>query len=358
MNMNKYKAISLFSGAGGMDIGFENAGINIISSQDFDKDCIKTLKANNKNAISGSIVDLIDSDLECNFLFPNNKKEELFCVFGGPPCQSFSMAGKREGVLDPRGQLFNQFVKVVEKTNPKYFVMENVKGLLSSTTMINNKEENVINIIINEFKKIGYNNIIYSVLNSADYGVAQKRERLIIIGTKDNDKKLFMPIPTHFKKHQLKNYRYQTVGDVVKGLIFNSKECMTFNDKTLKYIKKLNEGENWKQLSLKDQKDAMGEAFNSGGGKVGFFRRLSFSKPSPTILTSPCQKSTLLAHPTEDRPLSLDEYKRIQGFPDTWKLDGSLNSKYKQIGNAVPIKLAEAIANTIIAIDNNESEIK
>ena len=116
----------------------------------------------------------------------------------------------------------------------------------------------------------------------------------------------------------------------------------------LKYYRMLKEGQYWKDLPLDMQKEAMGKSFYLGGGKTGFLRRLSYSKPSPTLVTNPTMPATDLAHPTEDRPLSVEEYACIQEFPQDWQICGAILDQYKQIGNAVPIKLGEAIAKTIL----------
>jgi DNA (cytosine-5)-methyltransferase 1 len=115
------------------------------------------------------------------------------------------------------------------------------------------------------------------------------------------------------------------------------------------------EGGNWRDIPAEYQELAMGGAYFSGGGKVGFYRRLSYDQPSPTLVTSPVQKATMLCHPTKDRPLSVHEYARIQQFPDDWKFIGSANDKYKQIGNAVPCGLAEAVGKAILATANGSA---
>jgi DNA (cytosine-5)-methyltransferase 1 len=317
------KVVSLFSGAGGFDIGFEQAGLDVIISQDFNKDAIKTQKLNGRNAIGGDLVSLIENDKSCSFLSNGN---DIFCVVGGPPCQSFSTAGKRKGLDDPRGQLFNQYIHVVKTLNPKFFVFENVRGLVSSKSNTNGVDVNALELIINEFKKIGYENIVFDVLNSVNYGAPQFRDRLIIIGSKSKEDNLFLPYPTHFKTHQSQNHRWQTISKIKE---LEQSAFAKLSPKIKKYMPEIPEGGNWKSLSLEDQKTAMGGAFKSGGGKVGFFRRLSFSQPAPTLTTSPVQKSTLLCHPTEDRALSINEYAYIQGFPTSYKFHGSLASKYK-----------------------------
>lgn len=118
------------------------------------------------------------------------------------------------------------------------------------------------------------------------------------------------------------------------------------------------EGGNWRDLPEEVQRVAMGGAYASGGGKVGFYRRLSYSQPSPTIVTSPIQKATMMCHPTQDRPLSVTEYARIQQFPDSWVITGTMQERYKQIGNAVPVGLAKAIGEAIVSTATGRAEVK
>ena len=123
---------------------------------------------------------------------------------------------------------------------------------------------------------------------------------------------------------------------------------MNFPKYRLKYYRKLKEGQNWKNLSKSLQKEALGNSYYAGGGKTGFLRRLAWNKPSPTLVTDPTMPATDLAHPELDRPLSIQEYKRLQEFPDDWKLSGNLRYQYKQIGNAVPVSLGRAIGKLIV----------
>ena len=144
----------------------------------------------------------------------------------------------------------------------------------------------------------------------------------------------------------------------IKDLEDNPGECTHFSEERLKYLRLVPEGGNWRDLPENIVQAAMGGAYKSGGGKVGFYRRLSYSQPSPTVVTSPVQKATMMCHPTQDRPLSVREYARIQQFPDDWKITGTISNKYKQIGNAVPVGLAEAIGKAIIATAEGNAEIR
>lgn len=353
--MGNRKAISFFSGAMGLDLGLIEAGIDVVIGQDFEPACIQTMAANGHRGIEGDI-----RDITPEFMLDqaHMKVGESFLVCGGPPCQPFSTAGKRLGINDPRGSLFKEYVRMIDGIRPRFFIMENVKGLMSSPL----KDENgnptggkVLDVILSEFAKLNYSTV-YGVLDAVNYGVPQFRERFVLIGSRDNEE-IFLPAPTHFHIHQNPEYRWRTLGDTIKDLEDANGECAEFGENRLKYLQMVHEGENWKSLPESVIQEAMGGAYKSGGGKVGFYRRLSYSQPSPTVVTSPIQKATMMCHPTKDRPLSVAEYARIQQFPDNWKFIGTTVDKYKQIGNAVPVGLARAIGQMLISVDEGNSEV-
>lgn len=354
--MEDIKSISLFSGAMGLDIGLNMAGANIVIGQDVEQSCISTMEKNGHFGICGDIREISSETI---LSAAKMSRGEPFLICGGPPCQPFSTAGKRMGLNDPRGSLFMEFVRMIDEIRPRFFVMENVKGLLSAKL----KDEDgkttdtyVIDIILEEFKKLKYKTV-YGLLDAVNYGVPQFRERFVMIGSRDNEG-VFLPIPTHFQQHQNASARWVTLGEVIKDLEFCPGECETFSDSRLEYLKLVPEGGNWKDLPADVIKEAMGGAYESGGGKVGFYRRLSYSQPSPTVVTSPVQKATMMCHPTQDRPLSVKEYARIQQFPDSWEIVGTIQEKYRQIGNAVPVGLAHAIGDAVMATASGESTIK
>lgn len=352
----KPKVISLFSGAMGLDIGLSNAGLDIVIGQDFDANCVATMKANGHKVLEGDIRIITSGEL---LELAGLKKGEPFMICGGPPCQPFSTAGKRMGINDPRGSLFMDYVRMVDEIRPRFFVFENVKGLLS--TKLRDKDGNILDayvfdVILNEFKKLNYK-LVYGVLDAVNYGVPEFRERLIIIGSRDHED-IFLPFPTHFPIHQLAEYRWKTLGSAIKDLENSPGECASFSPDRERYLELVPEGGNWKDIPNDLLPAAMGGALNSSGGKVGFFRRLSYSQPSPTVVTSPVQKATMMCHPTQLRPLSVKEYARIQQFPDSWVFTGTLASKYRQIGNAVPIGLAKAIGSAVLATASGKAEVK
>ena len=356
--------ISLFSGAMGLDIGLEKAGLNVVIGQDFDESCVKTMLANGHNVLGGDIREIDPRKL---LELTGLSVGEPFLICGGPPCQPFSTAGKRLGINDPRGSLFMDFIRMIDYIRPRFFVMENVKGIMSAPLKhvpLVERDENdpdqrlgtVLDVILSEFDKLGYKTV-YGVLDAVNYGVPQFRERFVLIGSRDNEG-IFLPIPTHFQMHQDKAYQWKTVRDAIADLEFDKGECATLSEERLKFLKMVPEGGNWRDLPKDIIPIAMGGAYKSGGGKVGFYRRLSYDQPSPTVVTSPVQKATMMCHPTQDRPLSIKEYARIQQFPDDWIFTGTTAAKYRQIGNAVPVGLAEAIGKAVCAVADGNAVVE
>jgi len=356
--------ISLFSGAMGLDLGLKKAGLNIVLGQDSNLDCVATMKANGCNVYAGDI-----REIDPQNLLEQAKMQigEPFLICGGPPCQPFSTAGKRLGINDPRGSLFMEFIRMIDYIRPRFFVMENVKGIMSAPLKhIPIKDRGadykrdefgtVLDVVLSEFKKLGYKTV-YGVLDAVNYGSPQFRERFILIGSRDCEE-IFLPFPTHFQTHQNPEYRWRTIADVFNDINPSDNEVAILSNERMEYLRQIPEGGNWRDLPADQIKGAMGGAYTSGGGKAGFYRRLSFNQPSPTVVTSPIQKATMMCHPTEDRPLSVRECARIQQFPDDWIFTGTTVAKYRQIGNAVPVGLGEAIGKAIIAVASKTASVQ
>ena len=347
-----------------MDIGLAKAGLNIVIGQDFDPACVATMRANGHKVLGGDIREIDAADLLEQV---GLAQVEPFLICGGPPCQPFSTAGKRLGINDPRGSLFMDFIRMIDYIRPRFFIMENVKGIISAPlkhTPLAERDKNdpeqhlgtVLDVILSEFNKLGYKTV-YGVLDAVNYGVPQFRERFVLIGSRDNED-IFLPFPTHFQMHQDPAYRWRTLQDTIKDLEHDCGECAAFSKDRLAYLRLVPEGGNWRDLPEAVRMEAMGGAYGSGGGKVGFYRRLSYSQPSPTLVTSPVQKATMMCHPTQDRPLSIQEYARIQQFPDDWKFMGTSVAKYRQIGNAVPVGLASALGKAVLSVADQSAEIR
>jgi DNA (cytosine-5)-methyltransferase 1 len=322
--MRMKQCISLFTGLGGLDMGMEAAGLSVIASQEMDPSAVATLRSNDRHVVEGDICELIRKDPQCHFLTGNTR--EIFAVFGGPPCQPFSYHGKKLGFDDTRAKTYKAFVSVIKAVRPRFFVMETVNGFVS--------KPGALDLILKSFKAIKYK-IAYGIVNAADYGAPQLRKRLIIIGSRDGEN-ISIPEPTHTL--------HRTLGEALAGLQDDGAGAK-FTPKTLQLLHHVPEGGNWRNLPKHLQSQALGGCH--GGGLTGVCRRLSMAKPSPTVMCSPTQHTTLFAHPYEDRPLTVREYARIQGIPDTYRIEGPVLDRYKQIGNAVPLPLGEAIGRML-----------
>ncbi|MCD0168045.1 DNA cytosine methyltransferase [Deinococcus sp. 23YEL01] len=362
--------VSLFSGAMGLDIGLGQgisrqaaAGLGNLTelpelkvAVELDEAARSTITRNTSKDIH--VFDNIQNISAQEIIEATGIKQgEYFLVSGGPPCQPFSTAGRRDSLNDPRGSLFMDYVRIVEGLKPRFFVMENVKGILSAAIKHRPISERGIGfpaispeemqgsafqVILEELKSLNYS-ITYGLLNSADFGVPQKRERLIILGSRDGEG-ISLPQPTHGPTR----LPLVTVRDAWLDLKDEKPEYPAYPQSRKKYLELVPMGGNWRSLPLELQEEAMGGAYKSGGGKVGFYRRLALDLPSPTVTTSPSQKATDMCHPTELRPISVREAARLQQFPDSWIFEGKMLDKYRQIGNAVPIGLGRAIGKSIM----------
>lgn len=350
-------ALSFFSGAMGLDIGMSNGGIDALLACEFNKYCRMTIEKNRPDmALIGDINKYEPEEILRFAGIPEGRKVDV--IFGGPPCQAFSTAGARRALDDERGNVFLRYIEIVEKIRPTYVVIENVRGLLSAPYPYKDIEEPIkggaLCVILDRLKEAGYT-ISFELYNAANFGAPQIRERVVMIGKLGNDKVPYLT-PTHEEKNDYGLHPWRTLADAVDGIENKEQHFIEFPEKRLKFYRMLKQGQYWKDLPEEAQKEAMGAKLKLGGGKTGFYRRLSFSKPSPTLVTDPTMPATDLGHPIEDRPLSVEEYSRIQEFPDEWTICGPIKEQYRQIGNAVPIKLGEAIARTIIADMNGEEQ--
>ncbi len=351
----KYNVVSIFSGAMGLDLGLEKAGLNIAVSVEMDKLACQTIRSNtNIPVIENDINNVLTEDI---LTTAGLLKEQIFAVVGGPPCQAFSTAGKRLSLQDFRGNAIIRYLEIIKEISPEYFILENVRGLLSTPMNVVPEEYeeeyshiveiqgSMIYFLWNEFKKIGYS-LSFTLFNSANYGVPQARERVIIFGSKKG--RIPLPSPTHSRTGNETGKMWTTIKDAFEGLKQEEHQYLEIPQRIKKHLIHLTEGQNWRDLPEDIKREAMGKSLELDGGKTGFYRRLSYSEPSPTLLTSPIMNATLLAHPTEMRSLSVQEYARIQQFPDKWKFQGKLSDIFKQIGNAVPVGLGYVAGKTLV----------
>lgn len=354
------KYLSFFSGALGLDLGLEKAGFEPLLACEVDKYCIETI---NKNKPELPVInDIRDYTIEqIRGIAGLTENEPVDLVVGGPPCQAFSTAGARRSFEDERGNVFIKYLEVAAGLKAKFIVIENVRGLLSAP--LKHRPHNLrgegfpplteeelpggaLRFIVSFLKENGYG-VSFNLYNAANFGSPQVRERVVIVASKDG-KKLPYLLPTNSKSGEFGLPKWKTFKDAVEKIEnVTDSGCASFPEKRLKYYRLLGPGEYWKHLPDNLQSEALGKSFHSGGGKTGFLRRLAWDKPSPTLVTSPTMPATDLAHPSEDRPLSVAEYIRIQEFPDNWMFAGNVTQKYKQIGNAVPGSLGKAIGELI-----------
>lgn len=372
-NIKKYKMIDLFCGAGGLSLGFYNHNFIAEFANDIEDCCIDTYAFNHPEIETNKIV---KGDI--NKISKNIQKringQKIDVVIGGPPCQGFSMANRQRLIDDPRNVLYKSYVEVVKKTKPKFFVMENVKGML-----------NVANQVMEDFAKIGYS-AKYEVLNAKDYGVPQNRERLIYIGCNNQ---LNIDVDDIFKellKIKQKNKKY-VLGDALYGLKKleaktqkNSTENGTkqsgfvialAGNKSNDYIKLINNNRKYKytlnhQARYNNDRDIeifsrMNQGDKSDDPKIAdimpyktrndIFKdkyfKLENNKVCKTITAHMKFDCNMYIHPTQARGLTPREAARVQSYPDNYFFRGAYTKTYMQIGNSVPPLLGSAIATVI-----------
>jgi DNA (cytosine-5)-methyltransferase 1 len=313
--------LEVCSGCGGLSSGFMEAGFEPLLLNEMEKVFCETLRANHPGVPlhQGSMLDL---DL-------TSYKGRVDVLQGGVPCQAFSHAGERRGLEDPRGKLIVHFNTLIQQCEPRMFVIENVKGLTT-----HNKGE-TLQQILTLFANDGKYTVYHKVLNAKDYEVPQKRERIFIVGVHSSIKRPFVYPPKSTKKVILQ--------DVLENV--PASPGAKYPPAKANVLALVPPGGCWVDLPPEIQRSYMGEkGLAAGGGKRGIARRLSMQEQCLTLTTSPCQKQTERCHPIETRPLNVREYARIQTFPDSYSFAGSMANQYKQIGNAVPVKLAFAMA--------------
>lgn len=335
--LRDFTSVELFAGAGGLALGMHLAGFRHILLNEVDSMACKTLKRNHPEW------NVLEGDIRQIDFTPLNGRVDF--LSGGFPCQAFSYAGKKGGLNDTRGTLFFELARAVREIQPKVFMAENVKGLLS------HDDGRTLEVIRNAIAELGYTLVEPRVLKAIMYQVPQKRERLILVAIRnDIAHRVAFKWPDPYR-------RIMTLRDAFYGgeLFENDvpeSAGQLYPAKKARIMAMVPEGGDWRDLPVEEQKDYMGGSFYLGGGKTGMARRLSMDEPSLTLTCAPAQKQTERCHPTETRPLTVREYARIQTFPDNWEFEGSLSDQYKQIGNAVPVNLAYAIGRSLIRLFN------
>lgn len=326
-----YNVVELFAGAGGLALGLEQAGFKEVGLVEFDKNPCNTLRKNrpNWNVIEDDVVKVAEEGIRQYI----DKNIDIDLLSGGYPCQSFSYAGKKAGLEDVRGTMFYYYAEILSQLKPKVFLAENVKGL------VNDDGGKTLQIMIDVFTNIGYK-VQWKIHNALDFAVAQKRQRIVIIGIRNDlvDKADFKyPKPFTYKP---------TLKDALKDV--PKSEGQQYSEKKRNVLDLVPPGGCWINLPKDIAKEFMGASYYSSGGKRGMARRISWDEACLTLTCSPAQKQTERCHPDETRPFTTREYARIQSFPDEWIFEGSMASVYKQIGNAVPVNLAKSVGLAIV----------
>ncbi|NEO28852.1 MAG: DNA (cytosine-5-)-methyltransferase, partial [Kamptonema sp. SIO4C4] len=312
---------------------FENAGLSNSLLVEVNQDCVNTLKTNcpHWNVIHDDVKNI-------NFSQYNGNVD---IVAGGFPCQAFSYAGYGRGFEDTRGTLFFEMARCLSEIQPKIAVIENVRGLMS------HDKGKTLETILNTLKELGYNPV-YQVLSAQFLDVPQKRERVIILASRQ-DLNLSLSFP------QEKNYTI-SLREALKNC--PPSQGVQYNKRKKAVMELVPMGGNWRDLPVEVQKSYMKNSFYKGGGRTGFAKRLAWDEPALTVTCSPSQTQTERCHPEETRPLTVREYARIQTFPDDWQFVGSLSSQYKQIGNAVPVNMAYHLGCSLInALRGNTQDV-
>jgi len=329
--MGKLRVASLFSGCGGLDLGFTGAGFELVYANDNDKDVWKTFEKNHKLKIDKrSILDI-----------KSNEIPDCDGIIGGPPCQSWSLAGAMRGAKDKRGQLFYEYVRILKDKKPKFFVAENVPGIISKT----HKPE--FEKLLKEFDKIGYD-VNCTLMDSRNYGVPQERKRVIIVGLdKRLGKRFDFPEPTHAKEPEGSQLPWVTLQEALDGLP-EARPALEKNyaNKGLEFSNQeyMNGGFSMIYMSRNRRKDWCDQSYTIQAGG----RHAPLHPDSAEMRKIETDKWDFVGKNPEYRRLSVREAARIQTVPDEFIFCyDRIADGYKMIGNAVPVKLAEAIAKKI-----------
>lgn len=329
------KMVSLFSGCGGLDMGFIQAGYDIIWANDFDSDAQAVYRLNIGEIDGRDILSIGEDEIpECDILT------------AGFPCQPFSNAGNRKGVHDSRGMLYKECLRVIAKRMPKVIVFENVKGLLSTKYIDGRKLVDVIVEDLNTMNDIGYN-VSYKLVNASDYGVPQNRQRVLFVGTR-KDLNIEFEFPKKQEKEKL------TLGDIldIPADVENQVDW-PLSPQAMEMIQYIPEGGSWKDVPyehlaprFKKIRDNM-KKYHS----PNFYRRFARNEICGTMTASAQPENCGIVHPIENRRFTIREVARIQTFPDDFKFiddnPKNITAMYKVLGNAVPVKMANVIAKAI-----------
>lgn len=348
---DRFVTVSIFSGIGGLDLGLERAGFLVRTQAENNKWAKLTLNAN-RHAFRSRRLTLLDNvrDITAEQIIEAarpSKKWGIALLAGGPPCQSFSSAGTRRGWKDERGGLVADYMRLLEGLQPRGFLFENVIGFADAVRTTDGVPEPLLDWFLRKAVKAGYA-VSWGVIDAADYGAPQHRERFIIMGSKLEFPPAF-PNPTHGPYGV---ERHRTLRNAFAGLdedALHDLGCMGFSVSKREILSQVPEGGNWRDLPDDVMMMVMGTLALEWGGKTGYWRRLAWDKPSPTVMSRPDHRATCFCHPEELRPLSVREFARLQCLPDKWNIQGPLWPRYRQVGDAVPVNLGLALGRAMKA---------
>ncbi len=380
-----YSVISLFSGGMGLDIGLEQTKrFRIHACVEKERAFCDTIYTNRQAGKLEPSLTIFHGDI--SRLDPMDvlksagiRPGQLDLLVGGPPCQSFSTAGNRGTVQDTRGTMLWQFLRFIDVMRPKFFLMENVRGLLSAALRhrpiaerpdkggrrlsLDEEHGSVVRAFADDLQNIEgvqYHMDCFEV-NAVNYGAPQLRERALFIGNRYNTTVDF-PNPTHGTPHSNEEPHqaflfdgedktllpWRTLRDAIGHLKDPGDVIMDLSPRKKSFLRLIPPGSNWRSLPVELQRESMGKAWHAKGGRSGWWRRLTFDLPCPTLVTMPNHAGTALCHPNETRALTLKEYALIQEFPQDWIFCGTPSERYAQVGNAVPVRLGR-VAGEVIA---------
>lgn len=343
--MKNYTAVDLFSGCGGSALGFKNAGFKILAAIDNDKPSAKTYRRNNPDTFffEDDITNIKGKDiLRKNGL----KKGKLTAILACPPCQGFSSARRISQRNDPRNNLIFEFVRLTEEIRPEFIAMENVPGLSKGEGI------NLFYKAVEQLRKIGYEMPVKEILDASDYGVPQRRKRLIILGTRLHGVEIKHPVPEFGKDRKKRKSVKEFIGNLKKieagetdpqDYLHKSRTVSELNLRRLKATPI--DGGSWKDWP----EELILECHKKRSGHYDVYGRMRWEEPAPT-LTGGCTNLSKgrFGHPEQNRAISLREAVRLQSFPDNYVFEGNIGEVSEQIGNSVPPLLAEKIGEAII----------
>lgn len=378
MSDSRYSCLSLFTGACGLDVGLERTGrFRLIGCLEFNPVFAETIRRNrDAGRIGHRDMPVFEGDIRA--MSPEQVMTacgiapgELDVLVGGPPCQSFSTTGRRRTVQDPRGELLWDYLRFVVALRPKIFLMENVRGLLSAALRhrpiagrpdkggaplaADEQPGSVIELWANDLvlQTDGEYRVDCFEVNAVNYGAPQLRERALFLGNRLG-LLLDFPPPTHGPARERPQASFfgglepfRTLRDAIGGIEEDCPVLLDFSPRKKGYLAMVPPGGNWRALPIEVQQESMGKAWHAKGGRSGWWRRLSWDLPCPTIVTMPNHASTSMCHPDEIRVLSLKECSLIQEFPADWEFAGTVQQQYEQVGNAVPTRLGFVAGESI-----------